>query len=933
MSDTLFSICFLKKFNNYFNRKIIGYETLAEYQTAVGNNNYFIPLNKISFDPKDNVSTEIIMNDCPFDPDYCLLLDDDLEIVSRWFVMETIFTRKKQYKHSLRRDVIFDNLDNLLDSPVFVQKGWLKDSDPFIFNPEGMSFNEIKSNEVLLKDKTEAAYLVGYIAKNAAASDVSISIPSEQIQNYFLFENIVSDTGIPASTLADLFNFGQTTEKTAEFANEVELLFKVNSNDLIPIPFLCTLYFNTDWSARYVGSDNASGNINVPSTSTKTALVKVNKNMIQGATDHVNNVMSILKNEIISRKITITNQMSTILQKPYLTADMYNKLSRYNNKLVKYGGQIYTLRIHDTTGTTTDTGNDIYSNFGSGLTSAVNAAKYYFTAMGYTSYNNGQLSIVIRNKCCHIQLLNPAPEQVPNITTKISSNRNHLSDEAFDMFVIPFNAGEIIDSVSGVGVVINYSQNLMKIVSEIIKELDASCYDIQLLPYYPDQENISTFGGNKYFIDTANMTEDVDFNYLETTIVAESGTIDLTIANGLLKYKESYGVRYVQFVYPLIFGYLLSTTGFSITYTIITGDLTEVSYSAGANTSYPGLYGSFYGATGNFSINSGDENDIVIRLNYTKASTKAILNAIFWPKKNKFSVDLDYTLESTESFKIDSECDKYRLVSPNYQGAFDFNLAKNGGKVDFFIADCTYKPYTPYIKVAPSFNYLYGQNFGDCRGLICGGDFSMPRFTSAWESFELQNKNYQNIFNREIQNLDFTQNMQFNKQALSATIGAITSGIGGAGAGAMATGSPYGAIGGAAAGGVLSGLAAGIDLAMLSEEQKEARSLAIDKYNYQLGNIKALPYTLTKVGAFNINSKVFPFLEYYTCTEKEKEALRQKIKYESMTVMRIDKFGDYYRIDTELRYFKGELIRNEDIAEDNHVFEAIYYELLKGVFM
>ena len=93
------------------------------------------------------------------------------------------------------------------------------------------------------------------------------------------------------------------------------------------------------------------------------------------------------------------------------------------------------------------------------------------------------------------------------------------------------------------------------------------------------------------------------------------------------------------------------------------------------------------------------------------------------------------------SLKIDSNCDIYRIVSPNYQGTFEFNVAKNGGKVNYFMAQCTYKPYTPMIKVAPDFSLLYGANYSDNRGLICGGDFSLPRATSAWETYQLNNKN------------------------------------------------------------------------------------------------------------------------------------------------------------------------------------------------
>ena len=146
MSDLIkYYVCFLNNYNNYFNRIIKGFETLAEYQSAVGEGNYFLYTKQVNYNPKDSVSTEVIMNDCPFEPDYVLYLDADLNIVSRWFVMHSNFSRNKQKSFELRRDVIFDYKENLISSPMFVQKGYLPDSDSFIVNDEGMSLNQIKS--------------------------------------------------------------------------------------------------------------------------------------------------------------------------------------------------------------------------------------------------------------------------------------------------------------------------------------------------------------------------------------------------------------------------------------------------------------------------------------------------------------------------------------------------------------------------------------------------------------------------------------------------------------------------------------------------------------------------------------------------------------------------------------------------------------------
>lgn len=113
----------------------------------------------------------------------------------------------------------------------------------------------------------------------------------------------------------------------------------------------------------------------------------------------------------------------------------------------------------------------------------------------------------------------------------------------------------------------------------------------------------------------------------------------------------------------------------------------------------------------------------------------------------------NYEVSQATALKLDNECNMYRIVSPNYQGEFEFSVAKNNG-VDFFNVDCSYKPHNPYIHVNPNFKGLYGKDFNDGRGLICNGDFSFGMISDAFTNYELQNKNYQAIFNRQIQNMD-----------------------------------------------------------------------------------------------------------------------------------------------------------------------------------
>ena len=141
--------CFLERFNNYFNRKLIKYDALEDYET--NSQSSFIPIDDngrmlpFDFNPNDNITTEIIVNDVPFDPDYFLLLDADENIVSRWFVLEQKRNRKGQWLYFLRRDVLADSLEQLKSAPIYVEKGIIKDfSSPLLTNNEDLRVNQIK---------------------------------------------------------------------------------------------------------------------------------------------------------------------------------------------------------------------------------------------------------------------------------------------------------------------------------------------------------------------------------------------------------------------------------------------------------------------------------------------------------------------------------------------------------------------------------------------------------------------------------------------------------------------------------------------------------------------------------------------------------------------------------------------------------------------
>ena len=75
MADTIYRVCLLRKYNNYFNRIIKGFSSFSEYLEEIDDEDLFLYDKPINFSFEDNVSTELIINDCPFAADYLLLLE------------------------------------------------------------------------------------------------------------------------------------------------------------------------------------------------------------------------------------------------------------------------------------------------------------------------------------------------------------------------------------------------------------------------------------------------------------------------------------------------------------------------------------------------------------------------------------------------------------------------------------------------------------------------------------------------------------------------------------------------------------------------------------------------------------------------------------------------------------------------------------------
>ena len=917
--------CFLERFNNYFNRKIIKFETLTEYQN--NSKSSFIPttdlgaMTPFDFNPNDNVTTEIIANSVPFDPDYFLLLDEDQNIIQRWFVLEQKRNRQGQWLYQLKRDVVSDNLETLIDAPIFVEKGMLPDDDPMVLNSEGMSLNQIKTSEQLLKDETGSSYIVAYIAKNATLGDVTINASTEEVTNYKTLSDIATDTDIAEDLLEKLVNLSEQDSNYAFFTTLNRFTFNFYTGTSNPR--------NLDVNgAISSGSGNATSIFDVDINILNNPFIaKVGDTVVGWLNTYNNAIITNLRNN----KTNIINEIKSINNRDYyLDESQLERLKVFEGQIIYYLGNYYKLRIAES-GTVIDRHIITVANYPymfSAFSNALNSNYHVASPSGLSGFytNNKQVRII----------LDPLTDDdaVQSITASLSSSRLPTVNQEFDMLVIPNGALQVIDTNEEISFV-HDATTAQKIASALCLKEGDKIYDVQLLPYCPVIEKFFNYNyGNIYVDINSDLTEHIDYEYINKKL-ASSGTMKVQINQF---YRAIPPTTTVYGKYKTTIPDTATITNEQITLRPINlpdGMILSSASVAVYNQDGYKVIGISFVASGAPIPPTNLSGQVIADVSFDYVSNDYVyqrIGVMFYCQSASFSNYIDVNLSLKDSPKIDSNCDLYRLVAPNYQGTFDFNVARNGGSVPYFTAYCTYKPYTPFIKVCPAFNYLYGTDYNDNRGLICGGDYSLPRVSSAWTTYQLNNKNYQNIFNREIQNLDFMQSIEMRNQLVSGGVGIVTDTAKGAGAGAY-VGGGAGALVGGVVSGLASGIGYGIDVDTLARTQREQKQLAIDKYNYQLGNIKALPYTLTKVGSFDISSKIFPFLEYYTCSEVEKNALKNKIKYESMTVMRIGTLNEFMNFNGELNYFKGVLIRNDKIADDTHIVNAIYEELLKGVYI
>ena len=798
----------LLRHTNYSNRTIKRHETVSGY---IRDDYSYLQYNNINFYPGDGITAEIPLNDSTLtsgptvgympltDANYLLTVEGST-ITGRWFIMETRQNRAGQYLLSLRRDVIADNMDAVLDADMFIDKATVPSVyDVAIYNKEASEFNSIKERETLLSDGICDGWVVGYYANNTSAQMVNVDFGYAPI--------------IRVSTLESWDYYDISDRKYTDINLKLEIKTQTYNS---AIKRLNRITLSRSISDGYRIDNNDIGlAVHAPLRYQKSSRIEA------GVTDE----------QVFQSVLGLKEDIFNIF---YSTTDYYREddtIESYNSQYIyvtvgteAYPAGLYrvsVVRAHHYT-------HDDYSYAASSpVSQQINAyiaanAKAIWSPSGILSEVFNHYDADATDKS--ITLLDIKYDTYTMAFTKVSegpstftipATSNTLKDAPYKMFAIPCGPvkADITGKASSYTNDVTY-QTAMTVASAIATTMGDALYDLQVLPYCPCR-------------------------------------------------------------------------------TWIYGDSLHVPNDTASRVLIP--------------MNADDTRGI----------------PLLFPEHSSFTINIDQDIMLPDDVierKVVGQCDTYRLVSPNYSAVFEFNPVKTGS-ISKFNVDCTYKPFSPYIHINPIWGGLYGGDFDDTRGLVVQGDFSMPVVSSKWTDYMVNNKNYLNAFNREIDSIEL-----HNRWALAMeSVGAVGATVGGA-----VKGAAKGGVAGAIVGGVAGAAGGGLGIARGESLRRDALDLKRDLFNYSLQNIQAVPTTLAKVSSVDFNTRLVPMIEYYTCTYQEKESFRESMRLKGMTIGRKGTLRQF--MNGKEQYVQGTVIRM-DIPGDSHMLDEITMELSEGVYL
>lgn len=263
---------------------------------------------------------------------------------------------------------------------------------------------------------------------------------------------------------------------------------------------------------------------------------------------------------------------------------------------------------------------------------------------------------------------------------------------------------------------------------------------------------------------------------------------------------------------------------------------------------------------------------------------------------------------------INKETDTIKIVSPSRASQMLFRPYDNDGNMEF-TTKITLKPFASVIYVRPSTKGLLIKDFDDKDCLIINEDFSLTNVSSEWTNYIYNNRNYENVFNREIQGREFQRTWErkveqanarsdeWNARSISAQkartytgnipmISDISAAIGTAWADSAYM------------------QAAAMDRQYNEAMYEEGLNQSRDLFRYQLDNIQSQPAIPSKITTIDCKFLDGIYLEFYSTNDTEKLAIKSYIKYNGNRIDDYGTFANYWG-----HFVRGKIIKTKNYTQ------------------
>lgn len=318
----------------------------------------------------------------------------------------------------------------------------------------------------------------------------------------------------------------------------------------------------------------------------------------------------------------------------------------------------------------------------------------------------------------------------------------------------------------------------------------------------------------------------------------------------------------------------------------------------------------------------------------------------FSPVSSSFETFCDVSLSPFSDVKKEYIKREYSIISPDQSCKFNFNfydyvknITDNNGVNEELLTICVKTALKPFSIVSsavlqPKNSSIKGITYeSDLRGCnSSGGGFEVSLATDKYQEYIRQNSNYKQFFELQQEQLQRQHDVERVNEKTSAIVNTITAttmgAIGGASLGAGKLSKTAGAVTGSAVAGTAVGTA------MLAQyfENEALRSyeeeLQKQTFDLQIGTIKNLPISVSRVSSFNeIIMKDFNYIiETYECTEDESFIVDNFIQNYSYGIGVFDLFQNYYKEGWFIRgnIIKSNLITNLHLILSNELKGGIY---------